>query len=187
MAFTRGGGGGFKKGNFGGFGKKGDVGKKGGFGKREGFGKKSFGGSRGVNRDSGEEREMFDAVCSECGKACQVPFKPSGKSGVLCSDCFKKSKGSDDDTSWKSHRRGGDERTISHGVQAPRNPHGTRTSMKERATVYTEANRVHDPRVDDLLREVAELKAHLAHLAQRVGGTALRKIVEAHDLKDVTD
>jgi len=38
-------------------------------------------------RDSA--REMHKAVCSKCGKDCEVPFKPTGEKPVFCSDCFK--------------------------------------------------------------------------------------------------
>ncbi len=37
-------------------------------------------------------REMHDAVCSECGAECQVPFRPSGDRPVLCRDCFAASR-----------------------------------------------------------------------------------------------
>ncbi len=37
-------------------------------------------------------REMHDAVCAQCGSACQVPFKPrpveEGGKPVLCKACF---------------------------------------------------------------------------------------------------
>jgi CxxC-x17-CxxC domain-containing protein len=33
---------------------------------------------------------MFDATCSNCGKACQVPFRPTNGKPVYCSDCFEK-------------------------------------------------------------------------------------------------
>ena len=33
-------------------------------------------------------REMFGAVCAECGKECQVPFKPTEGKPVYCSECF---------------------------------------------------------------------------------------------------
>ncbi len=47
------------------------------------------GGNRGgFNR----QREMHDAKCSECGKDCQVPFKPKDGSNVKCKDCYVKSK-----------------------------------------------------------------------------------------------
>ena len=47
------------------------------------------GGSRnGGYRDNGP-RQMYDAVCSECGRACQVPFQPRTDRPILCSDCFR--------------------------------------------------------------------------------------------------
>lgn len=42
-------------------------------------------------RDSSGPRrakEMFDAVCGECGKETKVPFKPRMDKPVYCSDCF---------------------------------------------------------------------------------------------------
>jgi CxxC-x17-CxxC domain-containing protein len=32
--------------------------------------------------------QKFDAVCSNCGKKCQVPFRPDGEKPVYCKDCF---------------------------------------------------------------------------------------------------
>lgn len=34
-------------------------------------------------------RQMFDAVCAECGKPCKVPFEPRTDRPVYCSDCFR--------------------------------------------------------------------------------------------------
>jgi len=39
--------------------------------------------------DFGGPRQMHDAVCSQCGKACKVPFKPREGKPVFCSDCFR--------------------------------------------------------------------------------------------------
>jgi CxxC-x17-CxxC domain-containing protein len=60
---------------------------------RGGFGGgKKFGGrDRSYDRDA--PRQMFKAVCAECGNECEVPFKPSGDRPVLCSLCFKQSRG----------------------------------------------------------------------------------------------
>ena len=38
----------------------------------------------------GGEREMHPAVCAQCGKDTEVPFRPSGDRPVYCSDCFSK-------------------------------------------------------------------------------------------------
>jgi DNA-directed RNA polymerase len=66
------------RGGRGGFG---DHGEKGGFraGRRRGFG----GGHGG-------DREMFSATCSNCGKECRVPFRPTNGKPVYCSVCFEK-------------------------------------------------------------------------------------------------
>lgn len=39
---------------------------------------------------------MSDVVCDECGKNCQVPFRPTEGKPIYCSDCFgsKKNNGS---------------------------------------------------------------------------------------------
>lgn len=34
------------------------------------------------------QREMHDAVCANCGKVAQVPFRPTEGRPVYCSDCF---------------------------------------------------------------------------------------------------
>ncbi|OGH91241.1 MAG: hypothetical protein A2479_04395 [Candidatus Magasanikbacteria bacterium RIFOXYC2_FULL_39_8] len=66
-------------------------GKPGGYHSEKSFGKRDFGGGRGFDR--GAKREMFDAVCSECGDECQIPFRPTGGRPVLCSNCFGKKNG----------------------------------------------------------------------------------------------
>ena len=43
----------------------------------------------GFRRDFGP-REMSKAVCSECGKECEVPFKPTEGKPVYCKDCYMK-------------------------------------------------------------------------------------------------
>ncbi len=48
-----------------------------------------FGGGPRSSGSTGGAREMFSATCASCGKACQVPFQPSGDKPVYCSDCFQ--------------------------------------------------------------------------------------------------
>ena len=53
----------------------------------------NYGGGGGYGSSSGGyggRREMHDAVCAQCGKDTQVPFRPSGDRPVYCSDCFSK-------------------------------------------------------------------------------------------------
>ncbi len=39
-------------------------------------------------RGSSGPREMFPAVCAQCGKETQVPFQPHSDKPVYCSECF---------------------------------------------------------------------------------------------------
>jgi CxxC-x17-CxxC domain-containing protein len=85
------------------------------------FGKKPWGGG---NRGGGFDRSdrgpvtMHAATCANCGKACEVPFKPSGDKPVYCKDCFggkgshsndggfhKKSRSFDGAPVWKGNDR----------------------------------------------------------------------------------
>ena len=38
------------------------------------------------------QRQMFPAVCAECGKDTEVPFEPSEGRPVYCSNCYSKSR-----------------------------------------------------------------------------------------------
>ena len=51
----------------------------------------NYGGSS-TRRYSSEPKEMHPAKCSECGKDCQVPFKPTEGKPVYCRDCFRQKK-----------------------------------------------------------------------------------------------
>ena len=35
-------------------------------------------------------REMHKATCADCGKECEVPFKPDGTRPVYCRECYSK-------------------------------------------------------------------------------------------------
>ncbi|MBI4599311.1 hypothetical protein HY732_00125 [Candidatus Uhrbacteria bacterium] len=65
----------------------------------KGRGDKKFGGRSQSSRSFGERdssrTEMFSATCSECGNACEVPFKPTGRKPILCGNCFRKDAPSD--------------------------------------------------------------------------------------------
>jgi CxxC-x17-CxxC domain-containing protein len=84
---------------------------------RRGFNKRdSFGGQR--------ERgpvEMYPAICSDCGKKCEVPFRPTNQKPVYCLDCFKKQGGPSRSSKFSSGERGGprDERRENFGAPKP--------------------------------------------------------------------
>ena len=44
---------------------------------------------QGNNRPFQRERQMYPAICANCGKETMVPFKPSGDKPVYCRECFQ--------------------------------------------------------------------------------------------------
>ncbi|EGO62303.1 zinc-ribbon domain containing protein [Acetonema longum] len=45
--------------------------------------------ARKRSRDGGSAtREMYDAVCANCGVTTQVPFKPRNDRPIYCRECF---------------------------------------------------------------------------------------------------
>lgn len=121
-----------------------------GGGNRGGFkpsgGRPRFGGGRPGGRpdfnrsrdDRGGERpEMFTATCANCGKQCEVPFRPTGERPVYCSDCFRdKTRGE----SPSDRGRGGEFSRYSEPRSTP-----SRSPMPEQAT---------DKRIDDLKKQL---------------------------------
>ncbi|MCH7641383.1 hypothetical protein IID22_04255 [Patescibacteria group bacterium] len=73
-----------------------------GGGRRSGGPLARRGGGDFSGRDSGS-REMHKAICDECGKSCEVPFRPRGDKPIYCSDCFERRGGG---SSNRSSRRG---------------------------------------------------------------------------------
>ena len=66
---------------------------------RKDFPRRNFGG--------GDSRRpsLHDAVCDECGKDCQVPFRPSGDKPIYCSECFEKKGGRESNRpNWRGSR-----------------------------------------------------------------------------------
>ncbi len=37
-------------------------------------------------------REMHKSVCADCGKECEVPFRPTGDRPVYCTECWAKNR-----------------------------------------------------------------------------------------------
>ena len=54
---------------------------------------RSSSGGGGYGRSSGGSggrRQMYPAVCAQCGKNTEVPFEPRTGKAVYCSDCYSK-------------------------------------------------------------------------------------------------
>ncbi|MFC1917266.1 CxxC-x17-CxxC domain-containing protein [Chloroflexota bacterium] len=57
---------------------------------RYGSGGNSYGSGDYGNRP---QRQLFPAVCADCGKETEVPFEPTQGRPVYCSDCYRKVRG----------------------------------------------------------------------------------------------
>ena len=123
-------------------------------------GKPSFGGSRSGVPSSGKKNcgdrkssdapfTLYKATCSECHKACEVPFRPTGAKPVYCKDCFNVAGGS------FNKDRGGDrfpKKDFSPRLAyAPRAESGTSNDavLKQLEAINT--------KLDQIMREVAAL------------------------------
>lgn len=59
------------------------------------YGDDSYGGGGGYGGSGGgggydrPPRQLYDAVCADCGRTAQVPFQPTGSRPVYCNDCFR--------------------------------------------------------------------------------------------------
>lgn len=62
------------------------------------------GGYKGGNdkKQFGGPKQLFSAICADCRKPCQVPFRPSGDKPIYCKDCFMKRKEKTAGDTWRS-------------------------------------------------------------------------------------
>ncbi len=49
-----------------------------------------YGGN--ANQHNNGTRQMYPAICAQCGKETMVPFKPRGDKPVYCQECYNKMK-----------------------------------------------------------------------------------------------
>jgi len=156
--FRQGGGGGFGGGNRGG-------------GSRFNGGRDSHGGGRGGDR----EIKMHEAVCAECKKTCEVPFRPTNDRPVYCRDCFSNKGGSSGDN------------------RAPRADFGNRSFSKPRFEGNRNDDRGNSRGGDDVKRQLEMINIKLDKLISVIGANvpkpaikevAKEAIVNKGDLKD---
>ena len=134
-------------GNFQGGGNRG-----GGF--RGGNGGGGFRGGNGGGGFRGGDRgpvTMHKAVCDECHKECEVPFRPSGDKPILCNECFSSKKGNDD----RAPRRdfGGD--------RGPKRDFNDRPAPSFAKPVSAPAN-------DEIKKQLTDISAKLDRLSSAI-------------------
>ncbi len=143
-----------QRGSFGGGNRGGDRGgfNRGGSGGRPRFGGRPSFGQGG--RDSGP-KEMFSATCANCGKECQVPFRPNGEKPVYCNDCFR------------SHKEEGSSDFPRRDSRGP-SDHFQKRDFKPAFQTRT----THDnPGVSDLKRQIEAINVKLDKIMQAIGVT----------------
>lgn len=114
-------------------------------------GRQSFGGKPGFNKfgnGSGNDRPMMHkAVCSDCGKTCEVPFRPTGDKPVFCNNCFG------------DKREGG---SFNKFEQRP----AKRDFGSDRSSQRDNGEARPDRRIDDLAKQVESLHAKFDRLME---------------------
>lgn len=105
-------------------------------------------GSRGSDRG---EVTMHKATCSDCGKTCEVPFRPTGEKPVFCNDCFG------------NKREGGDRGDRGTRDFAPRREFGSRPAPR-----FDAPRQSGDGEVKKQLKEISEKLDRLYRIVDKI-------------------
>ena len=135
--------------------------KKGGF-KSGGFGdKRSFGGGKKFGGRDFRDKQMFQTTCSNCGKLCEVPFRPVDGRPVFCKDCFEKGRDGAPTArpNFSMPMNGRNDRNDRGGNQMPAPKQST------------------DPRMDTVIRQLEKVSAQLETLTRIMAKPAPEKQV----------
>ncbi len=124
---------------------------------RGGGGRFFGGGGGGFGRSDDRPREMFKTTCSNCGKDCEVPFRPTSGKPVYCSDCFEKMGG--------------------------RSPSSDRPERSDRSNFRPQAPRVDDSKQFSDLN--AKLDKIIALLTPKAEGPELAERVETPVVEEI--
>ena len=130
------------------------------------------GNQSGNNRNFGKPRfnrersEMFSATCANCGKQCEVPFRPTGNKPVLCRDCFQNNRGSDS--------RGTEQRSFDR----PQFNRDENRSRSNEASDYTAQFEALNAKMDKILSLLSPKPVEAAPLESEISEEAIEEIVE---------
>lgn len=136
------------------------------FGDKPRFGgeKPSFGNRGGFRDDRGgfsggrPPIQLFKATCANCGKTCEVPFRPTGEKPVYCNDCFASTKG-----------REGARTDFKKRDFKPRESFSSRESA---------APLIPDKRIDDLKHQLDTIQGKLNDIMQLITATKIGEVVK---------
>ncbi len=114
-------------------------------GGRGGVHRPRFNNSKGgFNKFESRPQTLHKATCAECGKGCEVPFRPNGEKPVFCSNCFKgKSEGFSRSAQPRFEGKRFDSRSVSGG--SSRGEDSRISDLQEQMNhVHTKLNRILD-------------------------------------------
>lgn len=138
-------------GNRGGFG----GGARGGFQKRGGF-------------ERGGDMPTFKATCAECGKSCDVPFRPTSGKPVFCNDCFGAKREMEDRAPRKEFGNRAFEKRDRPSFDRPRDDFKGRSEFPARSAAPASVN------TDKLEKQMSDISFKLDKLA-----SAIEKMISA--------
>lgn len=153
-------------------------------GDRKFGGKPSFdrGGDRGER--SGGRPELFAATCSNCGKGCELPFRPSGDRPVFCRDCFDKK---DDNRSHSSFSRTERPREFRQAPREGSNNQSTDELKKQLSNLEYKMDRIlkmleggakQKESVKEFSKEVAAPKAETVEIKEPLKAKAKTEVIK---------
>lgn len=116
-----------------------------------GGGRPSFGGNRGGDRGP---VTMHKAICDECQKSCEVPFRPSSDKPIYCNDCFSSKRGN----------------------EAPRREFNDRGPKKEYNDKPSFSKPVGAPVNDDIKKQLSEMNSKLDRLVSAIEKMSAPKV-----------
>lgn len=129
----------------------------GGFRGNDRGGRPNYGGNRGGDR--GGDRGpviMHKAVCDECHKPCEVPFRPSSDKPIYCNDCFGSKRDNGDRGPRKDFGDRGPKRDF-------RSNEPSRSSFDRPMRVPAQA-----PATDDMKKQLSEMNSKLDRLVSAI-------------------
>lgn len=136
---------------------------------RSGGNNRSFGNPRFNN----DRQEMFSATCANCGRQCEVPFRPTGSKPVLCRECFQNNRNSDS----RRPERGSFDR-----------PQFNREDNQSRSN-YQEQFDALNAKLDKILRLLTPQTVEVAPLESAISDETIEEIAEEilDEKKDVKE
>ena len=131
---------------------------------RRDSGRPSFG-----NRGGGGDRDSFDrpkfkTVCAQCGKNCEVPFRPTGERPVYCSDCFGANK----------------------NAGAPTTSFKPNDSRPAPATIGAFSRETEDRRLDDMKRLLDSVNSKVDSILQALATNKTKEVMKTPEVTQKT-